>query len=62
MGGLVLLGAPALVMPATASLLVLILVSVVRGIGFAIVVVTVGAIAATAMPAQRRGKAWASSV
>ena len=30
--------------------------SVVRGIGFAIVVVTVGAIAATAMPAQRRGE------
>jgi predicted MFS family arabinose efflux permease len=56
MGGLVLLGAPALVMPATASLLVLMLVSVVRGIGFAIVVVTVGAIAATAIPAQRRGE------
>jgi predicted MFS family arabinose efflux permease len=56
MGGLVLLGAPALVMPATAALLVLMLVSVVRGIGFAIVAVTVGAIAATAMPAQRRGE------
>jgi predicted MFS family arabinose efflux permease len=55
-GGLVLLGAPALVMPTTASLLVLMLVSVVRGIGFAIVVVTVGAIAATAIPPQRRGE------
>jgi predicted MFS family arabinose efflux permease len=55
-GGLVLLGAPALVLPAAASLLALMLVSVVRGIGFAIVVVTVGAIAATAIPAQRRGE------
>ena len=52
-GGLVLLGAPALVLPATASLLVLMLLSVVRGIGFAIVVVTVGAIAAT--PSLRSG-------
>ena len=55
-GGLVLLGAPALILPAAASLLALMLVSVVRGIGFAIVVVTVGAIAATAIPAQRRGE------
>jgi len=54
--GLVLLGAPALVLPAAPSLLALMLVSVVRGIGFAIVVVTVGAIAATAIPAQRRGE------
>jgi predicted MFS family arabinose efflux permease len=56
MGGLVLLGAPALVLPAAASLSALLVVSVVRGIGFAIVVVTVGAIAATAIPAQRRGE------
>jgi predicted MFS family arabinose efflux permease len=55
-GGLVLLGAPALALPAAASLLALMLVSVVRGIGFAIVVVTVGAIAATAIPQQRRGE------
>jgi predicted MFS family arabinose efflux permease len=55
-GGLVLLGAPALVLPAAASLPALLLLSVVRGIGFAIVVVTVGAIAATAIPAQRRGE------
>ena len=55
-GGLVLLGAPALILPAAASLLALMLVSVIRGIGFAIVVVTVGAIAATAIPAQRRGE------
>jgi predicted MFS family arabinose efflux permease len=54
--GLVLLGAPALVLPTASSLLALMLVSVVRGIGFAIVVVTVGAIAATAIPAQRRGE------
>jgi predicted MFS family arabinose efflux permease len=55
-GGLVLLGAPALVLPAAGSLSAFMLVSVVRGIGFAIVVVTVGAIAATAIPAQRRGE------
>jgi MFS family permease len=55
-GGLVLLGTLALVLPAAASLLALMLVSVGRGIGFAIVVVTVGAIAATAIPAQRRGE------
>jgi MFS family permease len=55
-GGLVLLGAPALALPAAGSLLALMLVSVVRGIGFAIVVVTVGAIAATAIPQQRRGE------
>ena len=54
--GLLMLGLPALVLPAAASLLALMLVSVVRGIGFAIVVVTVGAIAATAIPAQRRGE------
>ena len=55
-GGLVLLGAPALILPAAASLLALMLVSVIRGIGFAIVVVTVGAIAATAIPTRRRGE------
>jgi predicted MFS family arabinose efflux permease len=54
--GLVLLGAPALVLPVVATLPALMLVSVGRGIGFAIVVVTVGAIAATAIPAQRRGE------
>jgi predicted MFS family arabinose efflux permease len=54
--GLLMLGLPALVLPAAASLLALVLVSVVRGIGFAIVVVTVGAIAATAVPAERRGE------
>ncbi|HZN97333.1 MAG TPA: MFS transporter, partial [Gemmatimonadales bacterium] len=55
-GGLVLLGVPALVLPAAGSLSAFMLVSVVRGIGFAIVVVTVGAIAATAIPVQRRGE------
>ena len=55
-GGLVLLGVPALVLPAASSLSAFMLVSVVRGIGFAIVVVTVGAIAATAIPVQRRGE------
>jgi predicted MFS family arabinose efflux permease len=55
-GGLVLLGTPALVLPAAASLMPLVLLSVVRGIGFAIVVVTVGVIAASAIPVQRRGE------
>src|SRR4030095_2215760 len=54
--GLVWCGAPARVLPAAPSLLALMLVSVLRGIGFAIVVVTIGAIAATAIPAQRRGE------
>jgi predicted MFS family arabinose efflux permease len=54
--GLVLLGAPALALPAVTGLATLVAVSVVRGVGFAIVVVAVGALSATAMPAERRGE------
>ncbi|HEY7487058.1 MAG TPA: MFS transporter [Streptosporangiaceae bacterium] len=56
MGGLVLLGAPALALPAVTGLVALMAVSVVRGVGFAIVVVAVGALTATAIPEQRRGE------
>jgi predicted MFS family arabinose efflux permease len=54
--GLVLLGAPALVLPAVGGLAGLLAVAAVRGSGFAIVVVAVGALAARAIPEQRRGE------
>ena len=56
MGGLVLLGVPALGLPTVTGLGALIAVSLVRGLGFAIVVVAVGAMAAMAIPEQRRGE------
>lgn len=56
MAGLVLLGAPALAVPAVSSLWGLMAVSVLRGFGFAMVVVAVGALAATTFPAERRGE------
>jgi predicted MFS family arabinose efflux permease len=54
--GLVLLGAPALALPAVDGLVGLLAVAAVRGSGFAIVVVAVGALAARAIPEQRRGE------
>jgi len=54
--GLVLLGVPALVLPAAPTLTGLLVVSVLRGVGFAIVVVGVGTIAANALPEERRGE------
>jgi predicted MFS family arabinose efflux permease len=54
--GLVLLGAPALALPAVTGLGALVAVSVVRGFGFAIVVTAVGAMATWAIPEQRRGE------
>jgi MFS family permease len=54
--GLVLLGAPALAVPALSDLGPLMAVCVLRGIGFAIVVVAVGALAAAALPEERRGE------
>jgi len=54
--GLVLLGAPALALPAVGGLVGLLAVAAVRGCGFAIVVVAIGALAAHAIPAQRRGE------
>ena len=54
--GLVLLGAPALLMPLWASTLGLLVISAVRGLGFAVVVVTVGALTPNLVPAARRGE------
>jgi MFS family permease len=54
--GLVLLGGPALLVPTMAGLTGLMAVAVARGIGFAIVVVAVGAMAALMIPKQRRGE------
>jgi predicted MFS family arabinose efflux permease len=55
-GGLVLLGAPALALLASSSLEVVVTVSIVRGIGFAITTVAGGALTASLIPAQRRGE------
>jgi predicted MFS family arabinose efflux permease len=54
--GLVLLGAPALALAGVGGLTGLLAVAAVRGSGFAIVVVAVGALAARAIPEQRRGE------
>jgi len=54
--GLVLLGAPALALPDVDGLPGLLAVSAVRGCGFAVVVVAIGALAARAIPEQRRGE------
>jgi predicted MFS family arabinose efflux permease len=57
--GLVLLGAPTIVLTFSASLWVIIAVSVVRGAGFAIAVVAGGAVTALLIPAERRGEGLA---
>ncbi|GAB2803297.1 MFS transporter [Actinoallomurus bryophytorum] len=54
--GLVLLGAPALALPGASGLTAILVVCVVRGVGFAIMVVTVGALVAELVPASRRGE------
>jgi predicted MFS family arabinose efflux permease len=54
--GLVLLGAPALALPAASAMPAILAVSVVRGLGFAIVVVVGGALVATLVPPERRGE------
>jgi MFS family permease len=54
--GLILLGAPSLALPMVTGLAALMAVSVARGIGFAIVVVAVGAMTAMTVPEQRRGE------
>lgn len=55
-GGLVLLGAPALLLPWTAGLGAMLLVATVRGLGFAIVVTAVGALSVTTLHPGRRGE------
>jgi predicted MFS family arabinose efflux permease len=54
--GLVLLGAPALALPAASGLAAIMAVCAVRGVGFAIVVVTIGTLVAELVPAERRGE------
>jgi predicted MFS family arabinose efflux permease len=54
--GLVLLGAPALALPASATMAAILAVSLVRGLGFAIVVVVAGALVASLVPGERRGE------
>lgn len=57
--GLLLLGAPILVLTVSGSTWVIVAVSVVRGAGFAICVVAGGAVTATLIPADRRGEGLA---
>jgi predicted MFS family arabinose efflux permease len=54
--GLVLLGVPALALPAASSMAAIVAVSVVRGLGFAVVVVVGGALVALLVPRERRGE------
>ena len=54
--GLVLLGVPSLLLPVTSGLAVLLAICVIRGVGFAIIVVAVGTLVATVLPAERRGE------
>lgn len=54
--GAVLLGLPVFAYPATTSLAALIAISALRGIGFALVVVTAGALIPRLLPAHRRGR------
>ncbi len=58
-GGLILLGAPALVLLVFSSLPVIIAVGAVRGIGFAVTVVAGGALTAALIPDERRGEGLA---
>jgi predicted MFS family arabinose efflux permease len=58
-GGLVLLGGPALALPVVTGLPGLTGISVVRGVGFGLVVVAIGGLAATVVPASRRGEGLA---
>jgi len=58
-GGLVFLGGPALALPVVTGLPELTGISVVRGVGFGFVVVAIGGLAATVVPASRRGEGLA---
>jgi predicted MFS family arabinose efflux permease len=54
--GLVLLGAPALALPAAATMPAILAVNLVRGLGFAVCVVVGGALVAALVPPERRGE------
>lgn len=57
--GLVLLGVPSLALTVSDDLWVIVAVSVVRGVGFAVAVVAGGAVTALLIPADRRGEGLA---
>jgi predicted MFS family arabinose efflux permease len=57
--GLVVLGAPAIVLLAEQPLFIIITVSAVRGVGFAVAIVAGGALTAALIPAERRGEGLA---
>ncbi|MER5381334.1 MFS transporter [Streptomyces sp. NPDC002688] len=57
--GLALLGAPALVLTVSHSLAWIVLVCLVRGLGFALTLVAGGALTASLIPAERRGEGLA---
>lgn len=57
--GLLLLGAPALVLTVSGSMVWITAVCLVRGLGFAITVVAGGALTASLIPAERRGEGLA---
>ena len=57
--GLLLLGAPALVLTMSANLTVIMAVCVIRGIGFAVTCVSGGALTVALIPAERRGEGLA---
>ena len=57
--GLLALGPPALVLPLSASLPLIVAVSAVRGAGFAVVTVAGGALTASLIPQERRGEGLA---
>ncbi|WP_129842603.1 MFS transporter [Streptomyces sp. RFCAC02] len=57
--GLLLLGAPALVLPVSRSVAWIVAVCVVRGIGFAFTLVAGGALTASLIPPERRGEGLA---
>ncbi|MEP6729411.1 MAG: MFS transporter [bacterium] len=54
--GLLLLGIPALVLPYSTSMIALLTVCAIRGVGFAILVVIGSALVASLVPAERRGE------
>ncbi|MFB7668569.1 MFS transporter [Kitasatospora sp. NPDC056138] len=57
--GLVLLGAPALVLTASGGTVWIVAVCLVRGLGFALTIVAGGALTAALIPAERRGEGLA---
>ncbi|MCD9876631.1 MFS transporter [Streptomyces guryensis] len=60
MAGLLLLGAPALVLTVSADTAWIVAVCLVRGLGFALTIVAGGALTASLIPAERRGEGLAA--